>query len=901
MSDPNPLNDDQSRPPSIVHCSPLVSLLRSVDPRYRPMPFLLFGLTAGILAGHSEIICTAPCPSLLPFAVILAAALAAAVRFPRSAIMPRTMACLLLFAILGLTTFHLHTPQLPHPPSMGPFYDRPETLYVAEVMLPPDVRRESVRVSLRLHAALEGSQLVPLEGGVLVTLPPESIENLLLHGEIVLARLTLRRLHNFNNPGGYDFVREMALKGLHARAHVSDGRWVVRLESTDLQPSNGGVRSLRKTLNRVRHATLDFVLKNAVDDTGALYAALLLGYRNLISQDLREAIAATGVAHLLAISGLHLGLVAMASFWVGCRFLRIFFPSVLARFADSHLALWAALGATTFYALLSGLAVPTWRALVAVSLLFLGMLWYRRASFATTLSTAAIFILALAPHSLWQPSFQLSFAAVTGIVCVAQAFSPLATHLESRFSFAARPSCRFLKPFWTAFWVSLAANVAVLPILAYHFHGISLMGFLVNTLLVPLVGMAALPIGLAACAVQPFSNLLGGVILQLGSGLLKVAEEIILFCAQWSWSYHYVGTISPASVAIYYAALILMLLPCSAVRRILALCVLASVCILCTSLHHARDSSSPPLRLKATFLDVGQGTSTLLEFPSGETMLVDGGGFWDHSFDVGRHVVAPFIWHRGIRHLDYVVLSHDHPDHKNGLKFILSTFSIGQFWESGIHAGSRSVGDLEAIAHRRGIPVKKLESILGSHRIGGAEVRVLHPSEDYLRRIWDRRNLNNISLVLQIRFGSTSVLLPGDIDQSVETTLPLERDENEQWLVAAPHHGSASSSGMEWLRSLQPAALIFSCGKDNVFGFPAPEVLERKRALRIPHYRTDRSGAVEAVSDGLKWSFKETVQSMGMDWQEGASARTGEYRASGSPRTFPCNWPIHRLFLPECP
>jgi len=242
-------------------------------------------------------------------------------------------------------------------------------------------------------------------------------------------------------------------------------------------------------------------------------------------------------------------------------------------------------------------------------------------------------------------------------------------------------------------------------------------------------------------------------------------------------------------------------------------------------------------------------------------MLVDGGGFWDDAFDVGRHVVAPFLWHRKVSHLDYVVLSHDHPDHKNGLKFILSTFSVGELWESGINANAKPVGDLEAIALRRNIPVRKLDEILGNHLIGEAEVRVVHPTRTYIQNLWDGRDLNNVSLVLQISYGDTSLILPGDIGQSEENLLPIKPGAHEQVLLVGAHHGSSTSSSEKWLRSLKPQAIIFSCGFQNLFGFPTQEVLDRCAALRIPVFRTDQHGAVEASSDGKNWTVRETLTS----------------------------------------
>ncbi len=825
------------------------------------MPFFLLAMSWGILAGHYGLISTHHLSLSLPFFAAFTTALLGALALSKSPTLLKTVVSFVIFALLGLTAIEAHKPILPQSDSLSPFIHSPDTLYLGEVMLAPQIRRDGVRIPVRLYAAVFGDEVIPLEGGVLISLRTSESDGLPLHGEYILTRLTLKRFHNFGNPGGYDYVWEQASRGLQARAHLSNKGWIVRLENyNDLLPASDFTRALKSRVNLLRNGYLNFIQATLPGDTGALYAALLIGYRNLTTKETHEAVIATGVAHLLAISGLHLGLVAFSTFWLACRLLRYLFPALLARYADKHLALWVALAATLFYAAISGMALPTWRALVVVVLLFVGILCYRKEDFVSTLCAAAITILAIAPHSLRQPSFQLSFAAVTGIVSMSKVFSPLITRWAGLLPMAAgnHPWLRFMKPFRTAFWVSMAANLTVLPIIAYHFHGISLMGFLVNTILVPLVGMVALPIGLAACVIHAVSPFWGTIVLELGGIFLDLARRIIVWGAQWDWSYRHVGTVPLRWIVTYYLALIIALLPYSRIAKAVALPTLILCSALAGFLHSSFQARPPLTHLRATIIDVGQGSATLLEFPTGEVMLVDGGGFWDDSFDVGRYVLAPFLWSKNIGKLDYVVLSHDHPDHKNGLKFILSTFDVGELWESGINEKQKPVGDLEAIALKRGIPVRKLENVLGSHAFGEVEVAVIHPTLEYLEKSWDRRDINNVSIVLEVRYGQTSLLLPGDIDQSVESILPMDIHDRRKRLIVAAHHGSARSSGKEWLGTLQPKAVIISCGPDNVFGFPRQEVLDRCETLGIPVHRTDLAGAIEVLSDGQNWVIRET-------------------------------------------
>jgi len=202
------------------------------------------------------------------------------------------------------------------------------------------------------------------------------------------------------------------------------------------------------------------------------------------------------------------------------------------------------------------------------------------------------------------------------------------------------------------------------------------------------------------------------------------------------------------------------------------------------------------------------------------------------------------------------VLSHDHPDHRNGLAFVLSHFDIGCLWESGLNNGSQAGSELAGIAAKRNIPVRQLGEIFGKHTIDGCEVTVIHPSASYLQTRWNGRNLNNVSLVLEVRFGQTTVMLPGDIDQSVESGLFQDRIALGQLLMVSPHHGSESSNPSFLFDYLRPQTVIFSCGYDNLFGFPSPAVLAECRKRDIPTFRTDLQGAIRATSDGFRWEIR---------------------------------------------
>lgn len=761
---------------------------------------------------------------------------------------------LLIFFGLGFLAVHLARPVVSA--GLEPFFNRSECLFLAEIRGAPDYYPDRLRLPLHLERAFVGDHTVKVDSGALLSVssvPPEPGRWVI--GDRLLLPLRLKKFHNFNNPGAFDYVQHQAERGFYAHAHATDDRFFVKLAAAREFPLKRLMRIIRSRLDHFRQTALYWLQTQLPTDTAALDAALLLGYRHLLDHTWREHLNRAGVTHLLAISGLHLGMIAIACFFLASRLIRLLLPGLLQTGSDRRPALLAALLAATGYALISGLALPSWRALLMLLLATVALSSQRRPDGPTLLATAALLILWFSPHALWQISFQLSFAAMLGVMNFYPRLLQASLQLPGVNALRQTRGGRLLRPFGSALLLSLAANSMVLPLIAYHFHGVSAAGLVANALLVPLVGFCVLPLGLLGLVTFAISPPLALPLLKVGGWFLQLGQILIVWISQWSWSFFWVGSIPLVALAGYYGTTAVLLSP-SQRRRQWSIIGLLMVVLAGTFLAGKILAASSDCRtLRVTVIDVGQGSATLVQFPSGQTMLVDGGGFFDNSFDVGRNVLAPFLWQIGVHRLDYVVLSHDHPDHRNGLVFILSHFAVGSYWESGITDSAPDTPDLAAIAARRGIPIRRLPSLAAAENIGSCRVRLLHPTSAYLEQQWDRHDLNNASLVLQIDYGSTHLVLPGDIDSSVEALLFHQRPRPGSVLLIASHHGSGRSNSNYLLDRLHPCAIVFSCGFENWFGFPDAKVLQNCRRHRIPWYRTDLHGAIQAVSDGLQWNI----------------------------------------------
>ncbi|MEW6408524.1 MAG: ComEC/Rec2 family competence protein, partial [Nitrospirota bacterium] len=268
--------------------------------------------------------------------------------------------------------------------------------------------------------------------------------------------------------------------------------------------------------------------------------------------------------------------------------------------------------------------------------------------------------------------------------------------------------------------------------------------------------------------------------------------------------------------------------------------------------------------LKVTFLDVGQGDSVLVELPDKRKILIDGGGiavhrspFTVHSFDIGRRVVAPYLYDRGIRHIDYLVLTHPHPDHVGGLVHIVKEFSIGEVWTNGYKSEYPLYIEFRETLKQKGIRHRVLwaGSDSGLSPENGYQIYILHPHKEFT--VYPERGefsaQNNLSLVIKVVYKNTSFLFTGDIEEEAEAHLIQLGKWVKSNVIKVPHHGGKTSSTEGLLYAVSPQIAVVHAGKNNPFGHPNPAVIERYRRYGVKLYRTDMDGAVRITSDGRKF------------------------------------------------
>jgi competence protein ComEC len=705
----------------------------------------------------------------------------------------------------------------------------------------PSFSRDRTRFIVRLNARQTAAGEQPVQGLVLLT-----INGLLPEwnaGDPLRFVARLHPIEGYHNPGGYDFQKVMARQGVRVAAFLDQPAQLLAGGSNETFLGRFSPGPVRARINGLIEAHIPAPLSS-------LGQALLTGDQSRIPPEIRETFGRAGVSHLLAFSGLNLALIGGLAYYL-IRFLLSLSERIL---LAVNVRFWAYVGAfvpVLGYALLAGLSPSVARALLMVSLVFAALLLRRYSDLLNNLALAALLLLLFSPQSVFKPSFQLSFLSVWAIAyLLPRLWRPLADFDQEGLTWI-RKAARYL---WTAFGVSLVTQLATLPAVAWWFYQVSFSGLVGNLILVPLTGILAVPAGLLALIFHPLAPGAAALLFKLTALLLQWTWEITRFFAELPGAWINLSRPGWPEIVFYFLTL-LILFNWPRVRQA-PWALGATLAALAGSFFFPQVQTALGLRpFTVTFLDVGHGSATVVEFPSGSNILIDGGGSPNTSFDLGERVVAPFLRQRKITALETVILTHPHPDHLNGLPFILEKFRVGELWRNGDRTASESFGRLEALVREKKIAVSQPRA--GWFReYGEARVSCLHPPAREQREeealTWGGQN--NRSLVLKIDYRDRALLLPADIEAEAEGELIAGGALLKSPFLQAPHHGSRTSSHPAFLEAVAPRWAVFSARASNRFPVPHPAVLERYREKGIRVLRTDQEGAVIISCRRGKWA-----------------------------------------------
>jgi competence protein ComEC len=603
--------------------------------------------------------------------------------------------------------------------------------------------------------------------------------------------LRLKPPHGFINAGGFDYERWLYQNRIHAtgyvKKHVSNRQ--VLLPSA-------------YSMDRLRDSIAGFISAHTEDFSG-LIAALAVGHKGDIPSQQWRVLTRTGTNHLMAISGLHIGLIAAWVFWLARRLV----PAVvLKKWPCTQFAALISLLAAGFYAVLAGLGIPTQRAMVMLSVVLAGILFRRQIRPLNSLSWALIAVLILDPVSILAAGFWFSFLAVAVIA----------------YSF----SGRLVRASGPMQWGRLqwVIALALFPVSLFLFQQTSLVAPLANLLFVPWVSLIVVPLVLLASLSLSFSDVLAQWLYQLAEAAFALSWPLLQWLSELSlasWQQ------APAPLVYVFMALLgvaLLLAPRGLSHRWLGL-ILLLPCLLYRPELPARGD------VWVDILDVGQGLAIVIQTQR-HIMVYDTGPRFSPSFDTGERVVVPYLRHHGIKRLDKLLISHADNDHIGGAASLIKLVPITEIIGQGI----------DRLNHRH-----KTVCVKGQKwRWDGVDFEILHPDTGYKKR-------NNRGCVLRIDNGRGSALITADIEQKVERSMvAFYPDKLKADALLVPHHGSKTSSTRAFIQAVDPDYAIVSAGYRNRFRHPSRVVVERYAALGVKIHNTAEQGGMRLTLDAKK-------------------------------------------------
>ncbi len=740
----------------------------------------------------------------------------------------RTPRLLFLLLLLGFVRAEFNC-CFPGPDDLVAARLDPSALLVGRVEGPPALFHPFAGREERVYlVGLERAGDRPLFGRI--RLATDGREPRLRGEEQIRFRARLRPPRGFADPGVFPSERR-----LWARSVVAVGRVVGDIEVADPKLSlRRPLEILAKTRERIRES----IDQSLSDPARAIILAMTVGDEERLTPQIRDRFMLSGATHILSISGSHLGLLALIVF-AAVRFIFLRLPQRVVVPASSRLlaqqaAAAAALIAVFFYAMIAGAEVATIRSLLMIALYLTAVMIGRPNEGLNALAIAAIILLLFDPRALFDLSFQLSFLSVWAIMLTATTAQPLAERLG-----------RWPRRGLIALLTTLSATGLTAPLVAYHFHQFSWTGLFSNFVVIPLAGMMVVPAALG-------SSLL---LLLFGSSIFPLASlnqwggdlfyKVVSFFALLPGAEFRLPSPPLPLLTLFYAVLLFFYVrrPVKLTRPApLALFFLGAMLVLIVGTAAIRFFLRPK-DPRITFIDVGQGDAALVEIPGKEPILIDAAGIAG-EFDLGRAVVAPVLWQRGVDKLSLLLLSHPQLDHIGGASYLLDHFKVGEIWENGIERRAEFFEKFEEAARRNGSG-RVVVSSGTSLSFGPCLLSVLYPVRKMGRG--EIRKLNNSSVVVRLDCPAGSALFPGDLEEEGEQGLLDSGGDLSSAVLKVPHHGSRGAALPPFLDAVSPKFAIFSVGARNPYGHPAAEVEEAYRARGSILFRTDRDGAVAVI------------------------------------------------------
>lgn len=631
-------------------------------------------------------------------------------------------------------------------------------------------------------------------------------------GDSLLFSATVIPISEKRNPHQFDYKKYLINKDIHVQLRLDDL----------LKQSNN---QTRVSWNWWQNFTSSIIAINFSKKNQPLAKALLLGHKEDLDQETKKAFSRTGLSHIMAVSGLHVGFI-IAPIWVLLPFMKRIKRGKAIGLMFVLLILYA-------YAGLTGFSASVMRASTTALFLTYGKLYNKSPNSINLTAAAAIFLLILNPNDLFSIGFQLSFSAVFIILLIL----PIIQHYIPywiRFRWYSKPIMVIL--------VSIVVQLGLYPLQAYYFGEISLISPISNALFVPFLGIF-IPLAILGTMLHTFVEVLGyGLSLPLDF-FLSWMYQFVTTVSFWEWSWVKVPSqtwlIFPCWLSFVFAISSLRIPPIRWKALIMGLFFI----IVIQGQQLISHFQHTPLTI--TYFDVGQGDAALIQTPNGSNVLIDT-GVWNPRYSSGKSVLLPHFAAEHITKLDAIILSHPHADHIGGMLDLIGSIDIDVIYNSGFKYESNLYRSYLQSAIQNEIKVVELKAGTILEIDESLLFLVLAPEG---ARFND--DPNEHSVVLEIIYGDTEFLFTGDSEEDQETRIVKNySDILNTDVLKVGHHGSRTSSGDEFMAIATPDISIISLGEKNRFNHPHPEAVQRILTTETELLFTSRDKAVILKSDG---------------------------------------------------
>jgi len=638
------------------------------------------------------------------------------------------------------------------------------------------------------------------------------------YGDVLKIKGRLEKPIRPKNFGEFDYKLYLAREKIFSYLNIWQEKDIQKIGEDDTNFLLSFSLSARDKIKEITNKTLPPPYNH-------LLVGMLLGEKGFIPPYLKEVFTEAGIMHILAVSGLHVGIIAMAL---------LFFLNMLR--LPNKPKLFTLMLILIMYASITGFRPSVLRATIMFILLIGGKLLNRSRNLNISLFFAAFLILLCNPLILYDAGFLLSFMVTFSIINL----SPI---LQGLFS-------KIVVWIKNPLAVSTAAWIGIFPLSAYFFNKVSIISIVSNIFIIPLTGIAVI-LGFATLFIGLASIPLAVIIANVNYLVLNLITLIAKSFSSLPFAFIYVAQPSVIIVILYYLTVFFIIemfykdTLSQKIKKKAGLVVLSvTLLIIIVEVFYPADN------LKVNFINVGEGDCILIEAPNKINILIDGGGTPQSDFDVGSKIVIPYLRRKGISKIDLLILTHPHLDHLEGLLPILKRLKVDVVLDSGFICDVPEYREFISIIKEKNIPYYQTKS--GDNYIFSKNMEMLILNPPHTSNLDNDSDFNNHSIVVKLYYKNSNFLFTGDIEEEAEKRLLVWQNRLNSDVLKLGHHGSSTSTTLEFLDKVDPIIAVITVGKNN-FGHPSQKVIERLEDRNIKIYRTDEDGTIIIRTNGQEY------------------------------------------------